>query len=215
MDEIKLSPELVEHIRLEIVPEIEGAARDSLAAFEQGRTETGENNFTNYSLGCSCWDNAFNRLERKLGASDFFAVRVCRKIMEITAPNGEENIIFYISRVDRLTRIPKAGKSIKRIMQEQLFLSDELMVMLARIGVYTLGYDIDPIQGLGNITFDLLTPVTGHKFQNQTLHTFRPRREGFSTERPLLRPIPGSLPVPEAIPGAAVSRKPSQKRAIH
>lgn len=45
MKEFVLCPAFIEHVQQEIIPEIIGASEDSLAAYEMGQTESGENNF--------------------------------------------------------------------------------------------------------------------------------------------------------------------------
>lgn len=69
---IKLEPETIAQFEKYIIPEIKGAAEDCLRAYEQGARPDGSNNFDNYMLGCSCWNNVYNRLNRELEQHPFF-----------------------------------------------------------------------------------------------------------------------------------------------
>lgn len=166
------SPEIISHIHTEIVPHITAGARDSLAAYEQGMDPDADRNFfSNYMIGCSVWDNIYNRILHYRITFIHFDIKVYRKIMEIF-PEGNPTP-FYISRVGEDIRIPKAGRSIKRLAQEQLFLCDDFKNRAREKGIFYLGYNIDGVRGLGDITLELLTHVKGNTFQAETLHSFR------------------------------------------
>lgn len=170
----KLSPETIEQIMNVIIPEIKGAAEESLRAYEQGAREDGGNNFDNYTLGCTCWSSVYNRLDRKLTQHPFFSKKTYKKVLTITCPNGDSQLKFYVSRVDEKERVPRAGKSIKMQLQEQAFLSAEIQSIIAHSesSVFMIGYDISPLTGLGKITFDMLSMIDRKHFQSVTLHVF-------------------------------------------
>nr|DAD87094.1 MAG TPA: envelope protein [Myoviridae sp. ctWaE18] len=170
----KLSQETIDQIMNVIIPEIKGAAEESLRAYEQGAREDGGNNFDNYMLGCTCWCSVYNRLDRKLTQHPFFSKKTYKKVLTITCPNGDSQLKFYVSRVDEKGRVPCAGKSIKVQLQEQAFLSDEVQNIIARSesSVFMIGYDISHLTGLGKITFDMLSVVDRKHFQSDTLHVF-------------------------------------------
>lgn len=170
----KLSMETMEQIKRVIIPEIKGAAEESLRAYEQGAREDGGNNFDNYMLGCTCWCSVYNRLNRKLIQHSFFSKKTYRKVLTITCPNGDGQLKFYVSRVDEKERVPRAGKSIKMQLQEQAFLSTEIQSLIAHSdsSVFMIGYDISHLTGLGKITFDMLSMIDRKHFQSDTLHIF-------------------------------------------
>jgi len=170
----ELSKETIEQIKAVIIPEIKGAAEESMRAYEQGARPDGDNNFDNYMLGCTCWCSVYNRLNRELDQHPFFAKTTYKKVMTITCPNGEEQLKFYISRVDEEGRVPRAGRSIKLQLQEQFFISDEVQEIIARSAktVFVIGYDISETSGLGKITFDMLSSTGKNHFQSDTLYTF-------------------------------------------
>lgn len=171
---LKLSPATIEQIMRFIIPEIKGAASESLRAYEQGARPGGGNNFDNYMLGCSCWCNAYNRLDRALNRHPFFTKKTYKKVLTITCPNWDDQLTFYVSRVDERGRIPCAGRSIKLQLQEQAFLSDEVQDIIAHAtsSVYMLGYDISTQRGLGKITFDVLSATDRGRFQSDTVYIF-------------------------------------------
>ena len=166
--------ETIEQIKSVIIPEIKGAAEESLRAYEQGAREDGGNNFDNYTLGCTCWSSLYNRLDRKLTQHPFFSKETYKKILTITCPNGDDLLKFYVSRVDEKGRVPRAGKSIKMQLREQAFLSTEIQSIIARSGssVFMIGYDISHLKGLGKITFDMLSMIDRKHFQSDTLYVF-------------------------------------------
>ena len=106
-----LPPAFFEMLRNEILPELLGAGEESLAAYEQGRTPDGtSNNFTNYTVGCSYWDNSFTRLKRTcVGSESSFKHSVNNNVLEVLITIEGKRIGFYISRVDPDTRIPCSG----------------------------------------------------------------------------------------------------------
>ena len=166
------SSEILSHIDAEIVPHIITGTRDSLAAYEQGFDPDEDRNFfDNYMLGCSVWNNIYNRIYYHRMSFLNFKVTAYTKVLKIFPVDNPTP--FYISRVGEDIRIPKTGLTIKRLAQEQLFLSDELQNFAREMGVLYLGYDLDGIRGLGDITLELLTHVQGRTFQPETLHTFR------------------------------------------
>ncbi|WP_300803211.1 hypothetical protein [uncultured Desulfovibrio sp.] len=166
--------ETIEQIKSVIIPEIKGAAEESLRAYEQGAREDGGNNFDNYMLGCTCWCSVYNRLDRKLTQHPFFSKKTYKKVLTITCPNGDDLLKFYVSRVDEKGRVPRAGKSIKMQLQEQAFLSTEIQSIIARSesSVFMIGYDISHLTGLGKITFDMLSMIDRKHFQSDTLYVF-------------------------------------------
>ena len=170
----KLHLETIEQIKSVIIPEIKGAAEESLRAYEQGAREDGGNNFDNYMLGCTCWCSVYNRLDRKLTQHPFFSKKTYKKVLTITCPNGDDLLKFYVSRVDEKGRVPRAGKSIKMQLQEQAFLSTEIQSIVARSesSVFMIGYDISHLTGLGKITFDMLSMIDRKHFQSDTLYVF-------------------------------------------
>lgn len=163
----KIPPIFRTKLEAEIIPELIEAGQRVLASYEQD-TE----NYSNYMIGCCCWDNVFTRLERICATSDFFHGIPHKKVLEINAMADGVPISFYVSRVAPETRIPPSGRSIKRVLQGQLFLSEELSHFMTDKGIYTLGYDISAQQGFGKITFDLLTPVGHNAYQAVTIFTF-------------------------------------------
>ena len=169
-----LQLETIEQIKSVIIPEIKGAAEESLRAYEQGAREDGGNNFDNYMLGCTCWCSVYNRLDRKLTQHPFFSKKTYKKVLTITCPNGDDLLKFYVSRVDEKGRVPRAGKSIKMQLQEQAFLSTEIQSIIARSesSVFMIGYDISHLTGLGKITFDMLSMIDRKHFQSDTLYVF-------------------------------------------
>ena len=177
----KLTQETITQIENVIIPEIKGAAEESMRAYEQGATPDGDNNFDNYMLGCSCWCSTYNRLNRVLDRHPFFSKKTYQKVLTISCPNGSEKLTFYISRVDEKYRVPRACKSIKLYLQEQFFLSNEVQSIIERSSksIFMIGYDISTIGGLGKITFDMLSATDRNHFQSNTLHIFE-------EERPLL-----------------------------
>lgn len=170
----KLSQETIAQIESVIIPEIRGAAEESLRAYEQGARPDGTNNFDNYMLGCSCWCNVYNRLNRELDNHPFFTKKSYKKVLTISCPNGEAELKFYVSRVDEKGRVPCSGKSIKVQLQKQAFLSAEVQDVIAHSGssILMIGYDITTLDGLGKITLDMLSAVDRKHFQSDTLHTF-------------------------------------------
>lgn len=172
---MNLDPMVISEMEKVILPEIRAAANDALRAYEAGTTPDGENFFDNYSLGCGCWCNLFNRLNQKLEGNAFFSKNVHRRVMSISCPNFSGDFTFYASRVDADTRVPKAGRSIKLLLEEQFFLSPELEAIIneSPSSVYVLGYDLDTINGLGRITLDMLYSTAKNQFQSQTIHVFR------------------------------------------
>lgn len=167
-------PETIEQIKSVIISEIKAAAEESMRAYEQGARPDGENYLDNYMLGCTCWCSLFNRLDRKLTNHNFFKKKNFKKVLTITCPNGDEQLKFYVSRVDEKSRVPCAGKSIKVQLQEQVFLSNELQNIIARSksSVFLIGYDISTTNGLGKITFNMLSAVDKKHFQCTTLYVF-------------------------------------------
>lgn len=177
------SPETLSHIHTEIVPIIVDGAQASLAAYEQGfDPDENRNFFSNYSLGCLPWDNIYNRISYYKTNFTYFDVKDYKKVLEIF-PKGSPTP-FYISRVGEVIRIPRSGLSIKRLAQEQLFLSDFLKESARKNGVFYLGYDLDGVRGLGDITLELLTHVRGRTFQPETLHIFRAASSSTFVTRP-------------------------------
>ena len=121
-----------EKVETEIVPELIEAGKSVLAAHE-----IDPDHFTNYFVGCACFDNVFSRLTRLCRESDFFNGEPYRNTLEVKADVEGMPISFYVSRVDEKTRVPNAGKSIKRIAQEWQYLSDEVRAIVEEQGVYT------------------------------------------------------------------------------
>ncbi len=156
-----------EKIEEEIIPELIEAGKNVLIAHSAD-----PENFDNYFVGCACWNNVFSRLVRLCSKSNFFSGKPYGNTLEVKAVAESKPISFYVARVDEKTRIPNAGKSIKRLAQEQLFLSDEVRTIAENSGVYTLGYDINHINGLGVITFDILTYISQRNYQPTTIFTF-------------------------------------------
>ena len=154
-----------------------------MKAYEQGARPDGTNNFDNYMFGCSCWCNVYNRLDRELTQHPFFTKKSYKKVLTITCPNGEDELKFYVSRVDEKGRVPCAGKSIKVQLQEQAFLSEEVQGIMAHSesSVFMIGYDIRILSGLGKITLDMLSAVDRKHFQSSTLYVI----EGEDVERPV------------------------------
>ena len=172
---IKLEPETIAQFEKYIIPEIKGAAEDCLRAYEQGARPDGSNNFDNYMLGCSCWNNVYNRLNRELEQHPFFSKKTYKKVLVITCLNGKEELNFCVSRVDDEKRIPCAGKSIKLSLQNQAFLSEEIQNIISNSMqncVFMLGYDISTSRGLGKISFDMLSLVSKGKFQSDPIYVF-------------------------------------------
>lgn len=179
-----LSQETIEQIKAVIIPEIKAAAEESMRAYEQGARPDGINNFDNYMLGCTCWCSVFNRLDRELTDHSFFKKKNYKKVLTITCPNGEELLKFYVSRVDEKGRVPCAGKSIKVQLQQQAFLSDELQNIKAHSesSLFMIGYDISTTNGLGKITFDMLSAVDKKHFQSDTLYVFEDENHTLSAQ---------------------------------
>lgn len=188
------SEEILSHITIEIVPIIERSVLDSLAAYEQGFDPAEDRNFfSNYSLGCLPWDNIYNRISYFKNNFTYFDVTDYKKVLEIF-PKGNPTP-FYISRVGEDFRVPRSGLTIKRLAQEQLFLSEVLKESAREKGVFYLGYDLDGVRGLGDITLELLTHIQGRTFQAETLYTFRsapgsalmtrPEPENITTPHPM------------------------------
>ncbi len=175
----ELNQETIEQIKTFIIPEIKGAAEESMRAYEQGARPDGGNNFDNYMLGCTCWCSVYNRLDRELDRHPFFTKETRKKILTITCPNGEGRLKFYVSRVDEKDRVPRAGKSIKLQLQEQFFLSDEVQAVIAHseTSIFMIGYDISITGGLGKITFDMLSATDRKHFQSDTLYIFEGEEE--------------------------------------
>ena len=171
---VKLTPETINQIKSVIIPEIRGAAEESLRAYEQGARPDGSNNFDNYMLGCSCWDNIYNRLDRELTNHHFFTKKTYKNVMTISCPNGNEQIEFYIFRVFENYRIPCSGKSIKINLHNQLFLSEEIenIITTHKSSVLIIGYDIHEMKGLGKITFNALSTADGAHFESEILYIF-------------------------------------------
>lgn len=177
------SQEIISHIDAEIVPHIIAGTGDSLAAYEQGFDPDEDRNFfDNYMLGCSVWNNIYNRIYYYRTSFLYFDVKVYRKVLEIF-PKGNTRP-FYISRVGEDLRIPRTGLTIKRLAQEQLFLSGALQNSAREKGVFYLGYDLDGVRGLGDITLELLTHVRGRTFQAETLQTFQKTSDSTFVARP-------------------------------
>lgn len=182
---LELTQETIEQIKAVIIPEIFGAADDIMRAYEQGTKSDGRNFFDNYFVGCGCWCNLYNRLDEKLEKHSFFTKKTSKKVMTISCPNGDNHITFYIFRVDEENRVPCAGKSVKLFLQEQFFLSDEIQTTIAnsRSSVYTIGYDISIVNGLGKITFDMLSSTSKKRFQSTMLYTFTDVQPASKIER--------------------------------
>ncbi len=177
------SPETCSHIDVEIVPHIIAGVRDSLAAYEQGFDPDEDRNFfDNYMLGCSVWNNIYNRISHYKTNFTYFDVKDYKKVLEIF-PKGSPTP-FYISRVGEDIRIPRSDLCIKRLAQEQLFLSDILRESARKNGLFYLGYDLDGVRGLGDITLELLTHVRWRTFQSETLHIFRVASSSTFVTRP-------------------------------
>lgn len=190
---MEIDATIIEQIKRVILPEIRAAANDALRAFETGKTADGENFFDNYSLGCCCWNNLYNRLNRKLDESDFFKKDTRRRVLSISCPNGDGSLTFYASRVNAETRVPRAGKSIKLLLREQYFLCAEVEELLCSSprNVYILGYDLDAENGLGQITLNLLYAAGKNRFQTKAVHDFT---------------APRKLPAPSLAPPENISR---------
>lgn len=156
-----------EKVEKEIVPELIEAGKSVLAAHE-----IDPDHFTNYFVGCACFDNVFSRLTRLCRESDFFVGEPYKNTLEVKADVEGIPISFYVSRVDEKTRIPNAGKSIKRIAQEWQYLSDEVRAIVEEQGVYILGYNITTTDGFGEVTFDLLTNRSKTHIQVSRIFTF-------------------------------------------
>jgi len=161
-----LPPAFYDMLRNEILPELLGAAEDSLAAYEQGRTSDGaSNNFTNYTVGCTYWDSSFTRLKRTcVGNESSFKHSVDNNVIEVFTTINGKRISFYISRVHPDTRIPCSGKGIKRLLhaqplREREYLSTEIKEIVRRHGIFNIGVDLDTENGIGKITFDILIPA--------------------------------------------------------
>lgn len=180
----ELTQETIEQIETVIIPEIKGAAEESLRAYEQGARPDGSNNFDNYMLGCACWCNVYNRLDRKLKDHHFFITKTHKKVLTIICQNGKSQLQFHVSRVDERGRIPCAGKSIKIHLQKQAFLSDEIQDIIAKSksSVLMLGYDISCQHGLGKITLDMISSTGKGHFQSVTLHTFEDKKYALPTQ---------------------------------
>lgn len=184
---IKLEPETIAQFEKFIIPEIKGAAEDSLRAYEQGARPDGTNNFDNYMLGCSCWNNVYNRLNRELEQHPFFSKKNYKKVLVITCLNGKEELKFCVSRVDEEKRIPCAGKSIKLSLQNQAFLSEEIQNIVSKSTqncVFMLGYDISTSRGLGKISFDMLSYVSKGKFQSDSIYIFNEEEASLASSLP-------------------------------
>ncbi len=168
-DSMELSKNFFHQVETKIVPHIIAAVEASLRAIEQDPP-----NFTNYSLGCNCWDNLYNRISKNLANDDYFNIKISNKVIEISAIDAGNIIKFYFYRVNEQTRIPNGAKSIKVYAQEQCFLSDEIqdLIIHKNQSVFAIGYDVSMINGLGKITFDELLAIDKNKYQAATIHTF-------------------------------------------
>ena len=201
------SLEILSHINTEIVPIIKAGAQASLAAYEQGfDPDENRNFFSNYSLGCLPWDNIYNRISYYKANFAHFYVKEYNKVLEIIPKDNPTP--FYISRVGEDIRIPKTGRSIKRLAQEQLFLLDVLQESARQNGVFYLGYDLDGFRGLGDITLEVLTHVRGRSFQAETLHTFR----AVLSSTVLTRPEPEKIIPPRLVRKQATELAKSVKK---
>lgn len=171
---LQLHPYTINQITAVIIPEIKGAAEDSLHAFAQGARPDGGNNFDNWFIGCACWCSLYKRLDLELTDHPFFTKKTYRRVLTITCPNGDKELTFYVYRVDEERRVPRGGRSIKLQLQPQFFLSDELKDIISRSPktVYVIGYDISIENGLGKITFDMLSATDKNHFQSDTIFVF-------------------------------------------
>lgn len=174
---MKLSKNFITQMELKIIPHVIEAAKETLIAYAQSKY------FDNYMIGCSCWSNLNNRIYENLLMDDYFTVIRKNNVIKISASNDDTLIDFYCHRVSQQTRIPTGGKSLKVSIQQQLFLSDEIQELIAngQKAIFTLGYDISGENGLGKITFDMLSAIDKKTYQATTIHAFEYDTEIAST----------------------------------
>lgn len=205
---MELDPQMLEQIEKVILPFIRQSAETALKAYEATRRPDGTSYSDNWVLGCTCWRILFNALNQELDAYPSFKKEVCNNVMKITIQNNDEPFSFYIYRVNEDTRIPKGAKSLKRYLQERLWLSDEIRdtVLKRSNGVNVLGYDISIESGLGHISLDRLVANGKNKFEPVNLYNFStPASPDTQTV------ASGSSIEPEEISKPAVTREEQEK----
>lgn len=172
---MKFDETMLAEMRKTILPAIVETTNAALRAHTAAEESDGKNYMDNYTLGCACWRNLFNRLNDILQDHPFFHKKTTRQVMEISCPNGEETFSFFIYRVvDEEIRIPKGGKSVKAFLEQQLWLTDDIKSAILRgaDGVNILGYDVTIESGLGRITLDRLIATDKRHYEPQLLHDF-------------------------------------------
>lgn len=164
-----LTPKTIEKMEQFLLPFIRKAVNTVLADLFDRK----ESVYRNYSLGCVCWDYIITNIKKELSEQDFFKVEIDQNVLTLSCNNGNENITFYISKVDNAYKLPTAGRRIKE-NAKQLYFSDEIREMCEKNvnGVYALTYDVDKDNGLGDVAFCIIRNEGNEKYVSDVVHIF-------------------------------------------